>query len=195
MRTIIAFVEGEPIGKGADYIVVALGQIGYRIFVPPSRLEALAAQPKVKLHTHMAVRDDGITLYGLQSQSELIIFRQLISVSGVGPRLALAILSAWAPDQLQQILAQEDIKALTSVPGVGRKTAGRLLLELKDKIDLAQAAEPGVLHLLADAEAALAALGFNSAEARPVLRDLSQECTDVEELVRRALARLAGGEK
>jgi len=194
VRGILAFVEGEPTGKGADYIVIAVGGLGFRVFVPPSRVEALAAQPLLKLHTHMAVREDSITLYGLNSEAELNLFRQLISVSGIGPRLALAILSTWTPAQLEQILAREDTSALTTVPGIGRKTAQRLLLELKDKIEAPVAIE-GNFSLINDAESALLALGYRSNEIRSVLRALAHECNSVEELIRRALARLAGGDK
>lgn len=189
----LAFVEGEPVGKGADYIVLSVGGLGFRIFVPQSRVDTLAVSPRVKLHTYMAVREDSISLFGLNSDAELSVFRQLISVSGVGPRLALAILSTWSTAQLEQILAREDVNALTTVAGIGRKTAQRLLLELKDKIAGSDFEDESV-KLLTDAEAALTALGFRSSEVRPVLRTMVQGCTNVEELVRRALARLTGGE-
>lgn len=196
MRTIFAYIEGEPVGKGPDYIVLAVGGIGFRVFVPASRTGELSSQPLLKLHTHVVLREDSITVYGLNSEEELAVFRQLISVSGVGPRLALAILAAWSTAQLEQILARDDLNALTSVAGIGRKTAQRLLLELKDKIVTSQAGG-GDEHInyIADAEAALIALGFRASEVRPVLRVLARECGSVEELVRLALARLAGGEK
>lgn len=181
--------------KGSDYVVLAVGGLGFRVFVPPSRVEAIAAAARIKLHTHLVLREDGMVLYGLENEAELAVFRQLISVSGVGPRLAMAVLSTWKGSQLQAILAREDIAALTTVPGVGRKTAQRLLLELKDKIEVVPVGEEGSTSILADAEAALAALGFRAVEARPVLRALAKECTSTEDLVRTALSRLAGGEK
>jgi Holliday junction DNA helicase RuvA len=192
---VFAFIEGEPVAKGSDYVVLAVGGLGFRVFVPPSRVEAIAAAARIKLHTHLALREDGMVLYGLENEAELAVFRQLISVSGVGPRLAMAVLSTWKGSQLQAILAREDIAALTTVPGVGRKTAQRLLLELKDKIEVVPVGEEGSTSILADAEAALAALGFRAVEARPVLRALAKECTSTEDLVRTALSRLAGGEK
>lgn len=149
--------------------------------------------PLVKLHIHMAVREDSITLYGFASEAELTAFRQLISVSGIGPKLGLAVLSAWEVDQLAQILASGDLKALTTVSGIGTKTAQRICLELKDKLKPASPDES--VGLLTNAEAALLGLGFRANEVLPVLRGLARECSSVEELVRRALARLAGGER
>lgn len=193
VRTIFAFVEGQPVSAAADYLVLAVGGLGFRIFVPPSKIEELAAMPLVKLHIHMAVREDSITLYGFASEAELTAFRQLISVSGIGPKLGLAVLSAWEVDQLAQILASGDLKALTTVSGIGTKTAQRISLELKDKLKPASPDES--VGLLTNAEAALLGLGFRANEVRPVLRGLARECSSVEELVRRALARLAGGER
>jgi len=195
VRTIFAFVEGEPVGRGPDYVVLAVGGLGFRIFVPASRVEEITSGPVVKLHTHMVVREDSMALFGMQSEAELAVFRLLISVSGVGPRLALAVLSTWNVGQLEQILARDDINALTSVAGIGRKTAQRLLLELKDKIDVSTSDGNESIKLISDAESALVALGFRSNDVRPVIRVLARECSGVEDLVRRALARLVGGDK
>lgn len=190
-----AFIEGEPVGKGPDYVVLAVGGLGFRIFVPSSRVEAIAAAARKKLYTHLAVREDGMALYGLESEGELAVFRQLLSVTGVGPRLALAVLSTWDGSQLKDILAREDIAALTTVPGVGRKTAQRLLLELKDKLEAVSVAEEDSVSHILDAETALVALGFRAMDVRPVLRALAREHTSTEALVRAALSRLAGGDK
>lgn len=189
-----AYIEGEPVAKGADYVVLAVDGLGFRVSVPPSRVDAIAAAPRVKLHTHLGLREDSMALYGLESEVELAVFRQLISVAGVGPRLALAVLSTWNASQLQEILAREDATALTTVPGVGRKTAQRLLLELKDKIEAAPTGSEDSVSLIGDAEAALVALGFQAARVRPVLRSLAKDCASTEALVRAALSRLAGGD-
>lgn len=140
----------------------------------------------------MAVREDSIGLYGFANENELAAFRLLISVSGIGPKLALAVLSTWEVDELAHILAQDNVKALTSVSGVGPKTAQRICLELKGK--LIPVVEDSSVELLASAESALVGLGFRQAELRPVLRGLAKDCKDLEELIRRALAQLAGGE-
>lgn len=195
MIRIFAYIEGEPVAKGADHVVVAVDGLGFRVFVPSSRVEAIASMPRVKLHTHLVLREDSMAVFGLESDTELAVFRQLISVSGIGPRLALAVLSTWNAGQLQAILAREDVTALTTVPGVGRKTAQRLLLELKDKIEFGPIGDEYSVGLIGDAEAALVALGFRAAEARPVLRTLAKDYTSTEALVRAALSRLAGGDK
>lgn len=190
-----AFVEGEPVGNGPDFVVVSVSGLGFRIFVPPTRVDEISGKPFVRLHTHLAVREDGMTLFGLQTEVELAVFRQLISVSGIGPRLALAVLSTWNIDQLKQIVAQEDVNSLTSVPGIGRKTAQRLLLELKDKITSGGEAVDSSVGMVADAEAALTALGYRSAEVRPVVRALARDAANVQDLIRMALTRLTRGEK
>lgn len=193
MRAIIAFIEGQPVSAASDHLVVEVGGLGFRIFVPPAKIQELASLPAVKLHIHMTVREDSITLYGFDSEAALSAFRQLISVSGVGPKLGLAVLSVWEVSQLAQILASGDIKALTTVSGIGTKTAQRICLELKDKLKPASTEES--IELLASAEIALLNLGFRTAEVRPVLRSLVRKCSTVEDLVRLALARLARGEK
>ena len=132
VRAIIAFIEGQPVSAASDHLVVEVGGLGFRIFVPPAKIQELASLPAVKLHIHMTVREDSITLYGFDSEAALSAFRQLISVSGVGPKLGLAVLSVWEVSQLAQI-ASGDIKALTTVSGIGTKTAQRSCLELKDK--------------------------------------------------------------
>ena len=193
VRTIFAFVEGQPVSAAADYLVLEVGGLGFRIFVPPSKIEELAAKPLVRLHIHMVVREDSINLYGFASEAELTAFRQLITVSGIGPKLGLAVLSIWEVNQLAQILASGDLKALTTVSGIGVKTAQRICLELKDKLKPTSSDES--VGLLTNAEVALTSLGFRLNEVRPVLRGLARECSSVEELVRRALSRLAGGER
>ncbi len=193
VRAIIAFIEGQPVSAASDHLVVEVGGLGFRIFVPPAKIQELASLPAVKLHIHMTVREDSITLYGFDSEAALSAFRQLISVSGVGPKLGLAVLSVWEVSQLAQIRASGDIKALTTVSGIGTKTAQRICLELKDKLKPASTEES--IELLASAEIALLNLGFRTAEVRPVLRSLVRKCSTVEDLVRLALARLARGEK
>lgn len=177
----------------ADYLVVEVGGLGFRIFVPPAKISELAALPSVRLHVHMALREDNVALYGFPREGELNAFRQLISVSGIGPKLALAVLSAWEVEQLAHIFAGNDFKALTTVSGIGPKTAQRLCLELKDKLKPGGSEESVGLAL--SAEAALVGLGFRAGEVRPVLRGLAPECGSLEELVQRALARLGGGGK
>lgn len=189
----LAYVEGRPVDAGEDYVVVAVGGLGYRVFVPGNRIPAIMAADSVRLHTYMAVREDSVTLFGLESPQELAAFRSLLSVSGVGPRLALAVLSTWPVERLTAIVAGDDVAALSTVPGVGKKTAQRMVLELKDKLSQPGLA-PGPTGAVADAQAALVALGYSGSEAMPLLQALVREGHEsTEELVRLALARLARG--
>lgn len=189
----LAFIEGSPVDAGDDYVVLTAGGLGYRVFVPANRIGGIMAADSVRLHIYMAVREDGINLFGLESAEELAAFRALLSVSGIGPRLALAVLATWPVERLASIVAGEDIPALSSVSGIGKKTAQRMVLELKDKL-APVAPVAGLAGAVADAGAALVALGYRNAEVLPLLHALAREGYDgTEELVRLALARLARG--
>jgi len=193
----IAFLQGKPEIQGSDYVVILVGGVGFKVFVPARQIPEIMAETEVKLYTYMAVKEDDISLYGTQAPQELQLFKQLISVSGVGPRLGLAVLSTWSAPQLEAIFAREDVMSLTKVAGVGKKLAQRMLLELRDKLSFSQApaAQGQTGGMLADAEAALQALGFRGSEARDVLRRLAAEAGSLEELIRKALAVLSKGGK
>lgn len=130
----IGKLQGEVDFVGADWMILMVGGVGYRVFVPATTLAKLAPEEKVALYIHTHVREDAMLLYGFPSREEQELFETLITVTGVGPKLALSILSRLAPDQLVGAILQKDTKVLTQVPGVGRKTADRLILELKDRV-------------------------------------------------------------
>ncbi|MCL6634288.1 MAG: Holliday junction branch migration protein RuvA [Peptococcaceae bacterium] len=190
----IAFIRGKLADVQAGSVVLDAGGIGYRVHVPLSLLHRLPAPGnEVTLHTHLAVREDGFTLYGFWEQAELDFFLKLLSVSGVGPKGALAVLTIFPPAELGRIIASGDAASLTRVPGVGKKTAGRIILELKDRVGGPAAAQeaghdgggPAV-----DAVEALEALGYSAAEARKAVREALknfEENTTAAELVRSAL--------
>lgn len=167
-RAVIAAIRGSVIARGADHVVVETNGVGYKIFVPrhPSRDEVL-------LHTHQVVREDDQSLYGFESREELALFQMLISVSGVGPKAGLAILAVARPAEIAGAIASGDTGLLARAPGVGKKTAERLIVDLKGKIGrvagLPVAAGP--LGETDDAHAALVALGYTSSEAATALRD------------------------
>src|SRR5207249_5245235 len=117
-------------------LLVEVGGVGYRVSVPPATLAAAALGEPVFLHVHTHVREDALILFGFPARAERVCFEALLGAHGVGPALALAILSALSPDALYRALATDDAEALTAVPGVGKKTAARLLLELKARLDL-----------------------------------------------------------
>jgi holliday junction DNA helicase RuvA len=180
-------------------VIVDVGGVGYRAHVAPRTLAALGQiGGEIVLHTHLHVREDALSLFGFATREERHCFEALIGARGVGPSLALAILSVHGPDELARVLAEGDVDALTLVPGVGRKTAARLLVELQARLDVPDlhVDEPGAegattpSPVRADVRAALAGLGYGPDEVGQVLRELPSE-GDVEELLRSALKLLA----
>jgi Holliday junction DNA helicase RuvA len=189
----IAFIKGKLADIQAGSVVLDVGGIGYRVQVPLSLQYRLPAQgSEFMLHTSLVVRDDGFYLYGFQSESELGFFLKLLNVSGVGPKGALAVLSIYTPSELGRAIAGEDIALLTRVPGIGKKTAGRIVLELKDKVaGLITAADPESIGIGREIDAldALEALGYSPVEARRAVKEALSglENPQVEQLVKSAL--------
>jgi len=165
---VIAAIRGTVIARGADHVVVETNGVGYKVHVPrqPTRDEVL-------LHTHHTVREDDQSLYGFESRDELALFEMLISVSGVGPKAGLAILSVARPAEIAGAIASGDAAALARAPGVGKKTAERLIVDLKGKIGRVAGlpVTAGALTVEDDAHAALVALGYTPSEAATALRD------------------------
>lgn len=186
----IAIVEGRIATRTHDALVVLVGGIGLRVLCPQPALAAARPGEVIRLHTHLVVREDELTLVGFSSEEELDFFEKLLVVSGVGPRLALAVLSAMAPDALRLAIGQEQPDLLARVPGIGKKTAQKIVLELKDKVGAVEVAEG--LAALTEADAAvidaLTALGYSIVEAQRAVQALPRDVTDVEERLRRALA-------
>ena len=187
--------------------LIEVGGVGYLVTVSPSTLSRLGAiDSQVFVHVHTHVREDALVLYGFIGRDERACFDVLLSAHGVGPALALAILSALTPDSLRMAVATDDVDGLTLVPGVGKKTAARLLIELKSKLDVLgggdyaaaiAAAGGGVVSSepedsRTDVRAALTELGYGAEEIRQVLRTLPSE-GDASALLKRALATLASG--
>lgn len=175
-------------------VLVEAGGVGYRVTVPPAVLAAAAPGHPLFLHVHTHVREDAIVLYGFADADARRCFEALLGAHGVGPALAMAILSALAPPALRRAVAADDAAALTSVPGVGRKTAARLLIELQSRLDLPpDVPAPGTAASGPHGEvrAALAGLGYGPDEVRDALRALP-EAGSVEELLTSALRQMAG---
>lgn len=188
----IASLRGLVATTGKDWIVLLVGGVGFQVFVPQTILRDLA-QPgqEVTLYTHLHVRENELTLYGCSSEEELALFRLLLGVSGIGPKVALSMLSSLPPDRLQAAIAQEDEATLARVPGIGPKTAKKLVFDLKDKVraELVRAEAPAVLtEADADLIAALTSLGYSVVEAQEAVRSLPKESLPLEERVRLALA-------
>lgn len=189
----IAFIKGKLADIQAGSVIIDVGGIGYKVQVPLSLQYRLpAAGSELMLHTSLVVREDSFSLYGFQGENELAFFLKLLNVSGVGPRGALAILSIYTPAELGRAIAGEDIASLTRAPGIGKKTAARIVLELKDKVsDLFDTSDPRniVIGREVDALEALEALGYSAVEARRAVKEAQAglENPPVEELVKNAL--------
>ena len=193
MSSLIASVRGTLEGSGADWADVAIGGITLRVNAPSLSIESLGQiGSTVKLFTSLQVREDSMNLYGFETSEARQTFETLIGISGIGPRVALNILSIFRPEELAAAVESADIKSFTAVPGVGRKTASRILLELKGKLELdwSSATAP---TLDGDALEALTALGYTQVEAREALSNLTEDDTpSTEDKVRLALQHLAG---
>jgi Holliday junction DNA helicase RuvA len=184
---VISSLEGKVAEKGSDRVVLAVNGVGYEILTPIQTLARLPGPGKpARLHTRLQVRDEAMVLYGFGSLDERSLFDALITVTGVGPKMALAFLSVLTPDALRRAVATGDIAALSLVPGVGKKVAGRVILDLKDSIGAG--GEQAVSGPLAEVREALLALGLSAQEAREALAALVPDGDrPVEELLREAL--------
>ncbi len=196
----IGSLRGRLLDRSAAEVLVEVGGVGYRVTVSPASAVAVGdLGDEVFLHTHHHVREDAQTLYGFASRDERMCFEALLGAHGVGPALALAILSVHAPDALRRALADDDLDALCLVPGVGRKSAARLLVELKARLDLPDV-ESAAMASVASANGrrtergevreALTGLGYGPDEIRQALLDLPDE-GDPAVLLRQALRRLS----
>lgn len=194
MSSLISSVNGMLEGTGADWMDVAIGGITLRISAPSPCIEVIGQLgTPVRLFTSLQVREDSISLYGFDTPEARQTFETLIGISGIGPRVALNILSIFSPDALAAAVESGDVKSFTAVPGVGRKTASRILLELKGKLEL-DWSDSRIPSLDSNAVDALTALGYTPLEAREALSDLSENGNDLatEDQVRLALQQLAG---
>lgn len=195
----IAFLTGRIAHKSATHVVLDVGGVGFSVAMSTGSLAALPAEgDAVTVYTHLQVREDEMSLYGFENVAERGLFEKLITVSGVGPKVALAALSSLAPDVLAGAIVGEDVALLSSVPGVGKKTAQRVILDLKDKLGgEAQAGGGPASGRAADAAGeardALVSMGFSSAEATLALAGYDGPSGDSAAIVRHALKRLGGG--
>ncbi|MGM9618799.1 MAG: Holliday junction branch migration protein RuvA [Oscillospiraceae bacterium] len=194
------FVEGAVALLDQNLAVIDCGGVGYACATTNHTLSRLRKGERVRLYTYLNVREDAVELFGFDTQRELACFRQLIGVSGVGPKAALAILSAVTPDALAFAVLSGDEKALTAAPGVGKKIAQRIILELKDKMSQAEsgagfavpaAGQTVLASKASEATAALAVLGYSAQDAAAALKGLDVEGLPLEEIIRQALKRMA----
>ncbi len=202
----IAFLKGEIEYISTDYVVIAVGGIGYNVFVSGKTLEHIdGIGSEVKLYTYLNVREDAMQLFGFKSKDELDVFKLLITVNGIGPKGALSILSVMTTNELRFAVASEDSKTIAKSPGIGAKTASKLILELKDKLKLEDAIENtlngdsdtnikpaiGLSEMKNEAVMALVALGYSQSEAVKAVKqvDVSEDMSS-EDIIKKALRML-----
>ncbi|EKD79684.1 MAG: Holliday junction DNA helicase RuvA [uncultured bacterium] len=185
----LAFLAGviQAMQPDKKYLIVVVNQLGYKVFVPATVLEQCAAGSDIELYLHEVVREDANDLYGFLTPTDLTVFEQLISVSGVGPKVGLALLSALSAEAIVQAISQGDRTLLTQVSGVGKKIADRLIVELKT-MDIVPS-QPGITQPIV---AALQQLGYSTGEIRAVWQQLDRAAA-VEQQLKQALALLSHG--
>lgn len=190
----IAGLSGKLAYRSDDRVIIDVGGISFQVFVPSSTLDKLGGiGSEAKLHTHLHLREDNVTLYGFATPEELGLFNTVIGVSGLGPRTALGMLSAMDVNRLALAIATGNSSVLTQVPGIGKKTADRIILELKDKINAAWITAPAAGAVQEDTEviAALISLGYSAGEANRAVSALpTTPNLSLEEKIKLALQQL-----
>jgi len=192
-------VSGNLIAKHKDFVVIEVSGIGFKITSTTNTINTIKLEQKILLHTYLHVREDALDLYGFHSTLEREVFLLLIGISGIGPKLAITILSGILPDELKDKIISGDIASLTSIPGVGAKTAKRIIVELKDKFTKIEEGSLGFSDklnskLYDDALNALVSLGYSSQQSKQVLDHIANGKDDnkqnIETIIKTALKRL-----
>lgn len=202
----ISFIRGQVVDSTESSVIVETAGIGYEIFMTGTAIEkAVRSEGKVKIHTYFHVREDVMQLFGFLSRDDLHMFRLLLGVNGIGPKAALGVLAGLTADELSFAILSDDVKTLSRAPGIGKKTAQKLILELKDKLKLEDAFEKKMLHQQEEAIAAgenildgskeaveaLVALGYSSTDALRAVRKITDVAPDdVEAILKAALKNL-----
>ena len=203
------FIKGPLVMSDLHTAVIDAGGVGYKLTISENTYRALprmGAGGVVTLYTHLSVREDGVELFGFENERELSSFKMLLSVSGVGPKAAMAILSLLTPEKFALAVCTEDRKTISKANGIGPKTAARIILELRDKLmkerdiddDLstaildhsAEAAGAPARGKMSEAQDALLVLGYSRSEAQSVLKNIDTQALSVEEIIKEALKRL-----
>ncbi len=194
----IASLSGTILKIEDSSLVVNVGGVGVRVFVPRTVLEDVGGVGRsIRLHTHLIVREQELSLYGFESEDDLQLFEVLLGVNGVGPKVALSILGTLSPELLKSAIMREETAVLQRVPGIGKKTAERIMFQLRDKLDLTQVstAVPFVSDVDADVIDFLTGLGFSIVEAQSALQNIPRDVKSFDERVQMALQRLDQGQR
>lgn len=197
----IGYLKGNVTHLYNEYCFIDVQGVGYRVFISAATRQELGLNAAVTLYTHLNVREDALLLYGFYSQDEYDLFQHLIAITGVGPKVALGVLSAISPGEFRAAVSQQNAALLTRIPGIGKKTAERMILELKDKLGMAEGAAAFAgrdsigravpQDSVQEALAALVALGYSQGEAGTTLSKVNAEGLPVQELIRLALKELS----
>lgn len=199
----ISYIRGELAAIETEKVIVDVGGVGYGIYMPAQSLGLLPPPGnEVKIHTYLNVREDAMQLFGFLTRDDLEVFRLVIGVSGIGPKGGLSILSQLSPDSLRFAVMSGDVKAISAAPGIGKKTAEKLIIELKDKLSIEDvlnnaiqdsdtAFVPGNSNgIQAEAVQALVALGYGNAESLRAVKQVTLEDPTVEDLLKEALKKI-----
>jgi len=196
---VIGFVEGIIEYIDVDKIVVNNNGVGYNVFMPASQIDTLNVDETVRVFTYLNVREDAIQLFGFLTRDDLEVFKLLITVNGIGPKGGLAVLSTITTDDLRVAVISEDAKAISKAPGIGAKTAQKVIIELKDKLNLEDVLEPKLdanfqvndNNSMSEAVMALVALGYSQADAYRAVKSIDNiEELDVENVIKMALKKI-----
>mgnify|MGYP000351451673 FL=1 len=200
----ISYIRGEFVAVEKEKVIIDVGGVGYGIFMPESAMGLLPQiGNEVKLHTYLNVREDAMQLFGFLTRDDLEIFKLLIGVSGIGPKGGLSILSKLTADDLRFAIMSGDSKAISAAPGIGKKTAEKVIIELKDKLDIEEILNPSdsetksaikmdgsANEIQSEAVQALVALGYGSTESLKAVNKVNSENMTVEEVLKQALKNL-----
>lgn len=190
----INYIKGEVIKKGLDYIIIDNNNMGYYVSTSLSTMNKLSEGERVLIHIYMHIREDIIALYGFLTTDEIELFKKLISVNGVGPKAGLSVLSTYESNTVREIILKDDATRMSKVPGVGKKTASKIILELKDKVGTLECLETGKEESISQLDSdssdvlnALIALGFNAYEAKRTLDRIDFTDKTENEIIKEAL--------
>ena len=198
----LAYIKGELTSIASEYVVIETGGLGYKVFMPETAIEKLGEIGKtVKVHTYYRVREDDISIFGFNTQEELRMFELLLSVSGVGAKTAVVIISTIEPSEFAFAVISEDISELVKIPGIGKKSAQRIVLELKDKLkkdaisvetDIKATSKTTSSNAdIKEAMSALQVLGYNNKEIEKAFEKIEKENLSIEELIKKGLSILS----
>lgn len=173
----IANIQGQIFQFGEDFLIVEVGGIGYQVFVTNFLVHSMRRGENVSLYTHLVVREDSLTLFGFQEQEEVTLFKQLIKVNGVGPRLALETLSTHSPDIIKRAVLNKQEEIFSQVAGIGKKTSQKILLTLEDRITFSDemVISPESMGLNAEIQEALMTLGYSVLEAQAAIQTIADD--------------------